>query len=179
MTNQYYTAAKGAQKTVQSLIEILKKLETQIATKSENDIETYQEWETTIIEARLIDDMFPLKKQITIISDNLKGIFARLSNNENPKMEDNETTLAQLIERLEKTVAFADSTDPASFENAETIKIQLPMIPGKFMTASDYVVQFAIPNIYFHLAIAYGIIRSRGYKIGKMDFIGQMNLHDL
>ena len=36
----------------------------------------------------------------------------------------------------------------------------------------DYLLGFALPNFYFHVAIAHGILRSQGVPVGKMDFIG-------
>jgi uncharacterized protein len=179
MSNPYYKAASGVKKTVEALIVILKNVESEIKQKSENGLTKYETLETEIMLARLATDMFSFSKQITIISDNLKGIFSRLSSCENPKMDDTETNLMQLIQRLQATVDYANSIPESSFDNASSIKAMLPMAPGKYMTADDYLYQFAIPNVYFHLATAYGLLRTSGYKIGKKDFIGEQTLYDL
>jgi hypothetical protein len=34
------------------------------------------------------------------------------------------------------------------------------------------------PNVYFHVAIAYAILRHNGIDIGKMDFLGPVNWID-
>jgi uncharacterized protein len=166
MSNQYYLTTKGVQKSVEALLNILKKV-------------NQTEGGKPVFDARIAPDMFGLNKQVTVVSDNLKGMVSRFAEIENPKMEDNETTLDQLIERLQKTVDFANSVDASKYENAASIKATLPWIQGKYLTADDYLFQFAIPNVYFHLSIAYAILRNNGYEIGKQDFIGGLNLQDL
>ena len=42
----------------------------------------------------------------------------------------------------------------------------------------DYLLQIVIPNAYFHLAMAYAILRHNGVDIGKQDFLGPINLVD-
>src|SRR5471032_2150457 len=58
-----------------------------------------------LVASRLYPDMFPLSKQVQIASDISKGGAARLAQVEPPAFEDNETTFAELIERLRKTIA--------------------------------------------------------------------------
>ncbi|SDA17446.1 protein of unknown function [Methylobacterium sp. UNC378MF] len=35
--------------------------------------------------------------------------------------------------------------------------------------------QITIPNVYFHLAMIYVILRHNGVDLGKMDFLGELN----
>ena len=51
---------------------------------------------SVLLNARLFPDMFPLLKQVQVSSDGAKGTAARLAGVEIPKMEDNETTFAQI-----------------------------------------------------------------------------------
>jgi hypothetical protein len=44
------------------------------------------------------------------------------------------------------------------------------------LLAMDYVIQFALPNFYFHVTTAYSILRHQGVQLGKMDFIGPINM---
>jgi uncharacterized protein len=197
MSNQYYLATKGVQKSVEALINILKKVNDDktnkksvqisdsipFADKLQQAADTAQGManditDKSIFGARLAPDMLPLSKQITVVSDNLKGMVSRFAQVENPKMEDIESNLDQLIVRLQNTVDFANSISADQFSDAANIKATLPWIPGKNLTADDYLFQFAIPNVYFHLSIAYAILRNNGYEIGKQDFIGGMNLQD-
>ena len=68
---------------------------------------------------RLIMDMFPLAKQVQIACDMAKGCVARLAGQEPPKYEDNETTFAELIARVEKTIAFIKTFKPAQIDGTE------------------------------------------------------------
>lgn len=41
-------------------------------------------------------------------------------------------------------------------------------------TAENFLLSFAQPNFYFHATTAYGILRSKGVKLGKLDYLGQL-----
>ena len=41
------------------------------------------------------------------------------------------------------------------------------------MTGIDYFLNSGLPNFYFHLTTAYGILRHNGVELGKRDFLGQ------
>ena len=42
-------------------------------------------------------------------------------------------------------------------------------------TGLNFLLQYALPNFYFHSATAYGILRSNGVELGKADFIGALD----
>jgi hypothetical protein len=42
------------------------------------------------------------------------------------------------------------------------------------LKGQPYLVTFALPNFYFHLSIAYAILREVGVDLGKRDFMGGM-----
>ena len=46
---------------------------------------------------------------------------------------------------------------------------------GKVIVGHDYLFQMVIPNTYFHIAMAYAILRNNGVEVGKMDYLGDMN----
>lgn len=123
-------------------------------------------------EARLAPDMLPLKNQVYIATDTAKGCAARLASVDNPKYEDVETSFADLRARIAKTIAFLQSLDRQSFAGAENKQIVLKF-PSSTMEykGGDYVGQFVLPNAYFHIAIAYGILRNRGVALGKNDYL--------
>ena len=50
--------------------------------------------------------------------------------------------------------------------------------PGKVIGGEDYLLQMTIPNTFFHIAMAYAILRHNGVDVGKMDFLGPINLVD-
>jgi len=131
--------------------------------------------QTVLAQYRLRPDMLPLTKQIQIACDVSKGCAARLSGQEAPKHEDNETTLAELIARIENTQGFLQQISSEHFEGAESkkIEVKLPKMSLNF-TGSDYVNHFVLPNVYFHLSTAYVILRDAGISLGKMDFLGDI-----
>lgn len=129
--------------------------------------------EAAILEARLAPDMHPFPRQIQMASDAAKGAVARLAGVEVPSMPDTEATLAELKDRLAKTVAFIEGLDAAAFDGAEDreVVLKFPNLELKF-TGAEFLTAFALPNFYFHVTTAYALLRSIGAPIGKMDFLG-------
>jgi hypothetical protein len=107
-----------------------------------------------------------------------KAAAAWLSGQMPPKHEDNERTIDELRARIRKTVAFAESVKEAQYAGASERKVKLSWVPGKVIGGEDYLLQMTIPNIFFHIAMAYAILRHNGVDVGKMDFLGPINLVD-
>ncbi len=129
--------------------------------------------EATLLETRLAPDMHPLPRQIQMASDSAKGAIARLAGVEPPSMPDTETTLAELKERIAATIAYVNSLDAAAFEGSEDREVVLKFPQGEMkFTGCDYLTGFALPNFFFHITIAYALLRANGAPIGKMDFLG-------
>jgi hypothetical protein len=126
-----------------------------------------------IISARLADDMLPLSAQVQRASDTSKLSVERLSGVPAPKFEDNETSFDQLQERIANTIAYLNSVGAARFDGGEARTITLNF--GSFQPAfkgDDYLLTFALPNFYFHIATAHAILRNQGVPIGKLDYLG-------
>ena len=126
-----------------------------------------------LLGCRLAPDMFPLSRQVQIACDFAKGPMARLAGMENPKFDDVETTIPELKARIVRTLAFVNSVPESSFAGAEDrdISIQAGSQTMEFK-GLPYLVGFAQPNLYFHLSMAYAILRHNGVDVGKRDFIG-------
>ncbi len=126
-----------------------------------------------LLASRLAPDMFPLLRQVQIACDFAKGPIARLAGIDNPKFEDVETDIAGLKARIAKTLAFVNAVPASALDGAETrdITIQAGSQTMEFK-GQAYLVGFAIPNFYFHLSMAYAILRHNGVDVGKRDFIG-------
>ena len=133
--------------------------------------------ESALVNARLYPDMFPLSRQVQIATDMARGCGARLSGAEPPSYEDKEQSFDDLIARIARTVDYLQGLDRAAFEGAATREITRP-IGGKphTFTGINYLLQFATPNVYFHAATAYDILRWKGAPIGKRDFMGRLRL---
>jgi len=126
-----------------------------------------------LLNARLFPDMFPLTQQVQIACDFAKGAPARLAGVEPPVYEDSEKSFQDLEARIEKTMAFVKTLKPGQIDGSEHRDITVK-IAGKPVTfkGQPYLVNFALPNFYFHAATAYGILRHNGVELGKRDFIG-------
>jgi uncharacterized protein len=123
---------------------------------------------------RLVADMFPLSRQVQIACDTAKGAVARLAGAEVPKHEDTEQTLAELKQRIAKTIDFVLSVGPEKIDGSEERAVTL-RLGGKDVayTGLQYLLGHAYPNFYFHVTTAYDILRANGVDIGKRDYIGK------
>lgn len=127
-----------------------------------------------LVNARLASDMYPLSGQVQRASDAAKFAVQRLSQGQAPKFPDEETTFAQLQQRIADTIAYLQSVTPEQVDGAESRKIVVNFGDFKPEFQGDgYLLTFALPNFYFHITTAYAILRHAGVKIGKLDFLGQ------
>jgi hypothetical protein len=134
--------------------------------------------DTDFLSARLAPDMFPLRRQIQIVTDNAKGAAARLTETAAPVFSDDEETVAALLDRIDATLAYLDTFTPEQFAQASKTTPTLPYFSGKHFTGHDYVIEYVLPNFFFHLTTAYAIIRHSGVPLGKSDYLGPLTLHE-
>ena len=126
-----------------------------------------------LINARLAPDMYPLSGQVQRASDASKFAVQRLSQVESPKFADEEATFEQLQKRIADTIAYLQSVSADKLDGADSRKVTLSF--GEFkpeFQGDAYLLTFALPNFYFHITTAYGILRHAGVPIGKLDFLG-------
>lgn len=126
------------------------------------------------LEARLAPDMFNLVKQVQVATDMSKGCGGRLAGADIPKYEDTETSFSDLQARIAKTVNFLKGLDRDAFTGAEDKAIALKFPNAEFnFSGKDYLNNFAVPNVYFHITTVYAILRNQGVPLGKPDFLGR------
>ena len=90
-------------------------------------------------------------------------------------MPDTETSLDELQARIASTLAYIGSFTPAQIDGSESRPITLPLRTGEVKLAGQaYLLDFALPNFWFHVTTAYAILRHNGVDIGKTDFIGAL-----
>jgi hypothetical protein len=129
---------------------------------------------SVLLNARLAPDMLPLVSQVQIASDNAKGCAARLAGLDIPSYPDTESSFAELQARIAKTRAFLGSVTAAQIDGSEgrPIILNFPGMELKF-SGQEYLLNFVLPNFYFHVTTAYAILRHNGLDVGKMDFLGR------
>ncbi|KAH9866304.1 hypothetical protein J1614_008870 [Plenodomus biglobosus] len=132
---------------------------------------------------RLHPDMADFIYQIQRFTDAAKFIPPRV----NPAIEaislpDTEKTFPELLDRIQRTIAYLEGVDAKMFEGREQEDVPVSIAGGKLnlkFTAATYVWQFAHPNFWFHVTTAYDILRAKGVDVGKMDFLNGAKVIDL
>jgi hypothetical protein len=127
-----------------------------------------------LLSSRLAPDQFNLTRQVQIACDTAKMCAARVSGQEAPVHEDNEKTVAELKSRISRVVEYLATFSENAFVGADTKKVSQPRWEGKYLTGTEFVIQHAIPNLYFHIATAYSILRHNGVDIGKKNYLGEL-----
>jgi hypothetical protein len=125
--------------------------------------------------ARLIEDMKPLTAQIQSACDTAKGTVTRLGELEPVAMSDDEQSFAQLQARIARTIALLEAVPQQAIDGREDAQVVLKVPNAEFSFAGrDHVLRFALPNFFFHVAMAYALLRQAGVPLGKMDYLGTL-----
>jgi hypothetical protein len=129
--------------------------------------------EATLLGYRLYPDMFSFTRQVHMATDHPITCASLLAGVDAPKHEGNEKSLAELIARIEKTIAFLEGIKPAQIDGTEgkdvVVKGRDREMPFKGL---DLLQNRVLPNFYFHCTTAYDILRHNGLEIGKRHFMG-------
>jgi len=131
--------------------------------------------ETALTQFRLYPDMLPLTRQVQIACDTAKGVVARLAGVDIPAYEDNEVSFADLKQRIDKTIAFINGFSAAQIDGSEDKDIVTKR--GDVEThykGMQFLLNHAMPNVYFHVTTVYAILRHNGIEIGKRDYLGKV-----
>ncbi len=126
-----------------------------------------------LMQRRLIADMYPFYKQVQIACDKARSVVARLAGLDVPAYADDETTLAELQQRIARSIDFMRSVPPERIDGSEDKDIELPVTgkPTRY-SGMQLLLGHSLPNVYFHTVTAYNILRQLGVPVGKRDFLG-------
>ena len=127
-----------------------------------------------LLNSRLAPDMFPLARQVRAATDHAVNACGRLAGAETPTFSNSETSIAELKDRIAKTIDFLKSLKPAQIDGSEdkAIKITFPSGAVRELTGQSQLLNNSLPNLYFHCTTAYDILRHCGLELGKRDFMG-------
>ncbi|MCI4428185.1 MAG: DUF1993 domain-containing protein [Burkholderiales bacterium] len=129
-----------------------------------------------LLAARLAPDMLPFTKQVQIACDSAKFGVARLSGVEAPKFDDTEVSLADLRQRIAKTLEYIRSVPAQRLEGTEDKDIVVPRRDGSMTLKGEfYLKHYVLPNVFFHVTTAYALLRHNGVDLGKGDFLGALS----
>jgi len=137
-----------------------------LATEKKFDMEA-------LLGARLAPDMIPLRGQIGLATAWAKNCQCRLAGQTPPDFPDTDVSLEQLRARIARAIDIVKSISAADLEGAEAKTINYNLGPTIKMSQSgmDYLTKMALPNFYFHITMAYAILRHNGVALGKQDFL--------
>lgn len=129
-----------------------------------------------LLNSRLAPDQFNLIRQVQIACDSAKLGVARLIDQveQAPKHEDTEATLVELKDRIKSVQDYLATITEEAFVETEHRQITMPRWDGKTLTGLEFALQYATPNVYFHITTAYAILRHNGVEVGKKDFLGNL-----
>jgi hypothetical protein len=131
--------------------------------------------ETALLGYRFYPDMFDFTGQVRTATDHTRNFTALLAEVTPPKFESHEKSLAELIARVEKTVAWLKTIEPRQIDGTEDKSVTVKRPTGEVqMTGLDLLLNRTLPNFLFHCTTAYDIMRHNGVEIGKRDFMGSM-----
>jgi len=160
------------QASVPRLVTILSNLDKTLD-KAQTHIDTKKLDSATFTNFRLFPDMLPMARQVQIATDAAKGVVARLAGVDNPVFEDNETTIADLKERVAKTLKFIQSVATEQIDGTEDKAIVTKRgAKETHYTGIEFLLDHGLPNVYFHVTTCYNILRHNGVEIGKRDYLG-------
>ena len=127
-----------------------------------------------LLQSRLYPDMFPLIRQVQIATDFAKSVPSRLAGIEVPAYDDSEQSFAELQTRIQNALALLDGLTAEQIEGKESLEIVLRAgtPKEKKLTGESYLLNYGLPQFFFHVTTAYAILRHNGVEVGKRDFMG-------
>ncbi|MFT6387257.1 MAG: hypothetical protein ACJAUP_000628 [Cellvibrionaceae bacterium] len=144
--------------------------------KAESFAETKNIDVEVLLNSRLAPDQFTLIRQVQIACDTAKLGVARLAGDVDaaPQHEDNQITVAELQARIQSVIDYMSGFTEDDFAAAATQKVSQPRWKGQYLTGQEFMIEHAMPNLYFHVTTTYAILRHNGVEVGKKDYLGAM-----
>ncbi len=100
--------------------------------------------------------------QVQCACDFVKNGAAWLSEQTPPSYADDETTIDDLRARIQKTINFAEGIKGDLYANADSQRVKISWLPNRVVLGKNYLLQVIVPNVFFHVGMAYAILRSNG-----------------
>ena len=150
--------------SIPTFLHTLKSLKT-ILEKAQAHAEAKKIDPNVLAASRLFPDMFPLTRQVQIASDAAKSGAARLAGVEPPKFEDTETTLAELVARIDKTIDYLRTFKPAQIDGSEERTISIRRLA--VLSRSPGQVSSALGAAEFLLPRHHGLQRAAAQRCGN------------
>ena len=128
---------------------------------------------STLPSARLAEDMRPFSSQIHLAAQAIERLLCRLHHREHIPVEDTIATYDDMRARIASVHAELDAVDEEAINRAGNEVAPTVLTPTMTveMSGADFAMGASMPNIFFHLSIAYAILRKEGVELGKWNYI--------
>ncbi|RDW70362.1 hypothetical protein BP5796_08759 [Coleophoma crateriformis] len=127
---------------------------------------------STLLDARLIEDMYPLSDQVRLAAQYCENLVAKLTGREPVAYDRDVSTFAKCYERIETVLKVLGEADKDVVNQHGDVVAPTPV--GRMnmveVSGTTFAHTMALPNIYFHLTTAYNILRKEGVPLGKRDY---------
>ncbi|HEU0309960.1 MAG TPA: DUF1993 domain-containing protein [Sphingomicrobium sp.] len=131
-----------------------------------------------VLAERLTEDMFPLELQFRVALNQVLLALNRVAGKTIPLEEAPYRSLMEVRERIAAARSQMDQADPTEWAEADAaVDLTLPNGVRFSMTSEEDIRDWIMPNFYFHVTMAYALLRSAGLAVGKMDFLPHMDRH--
>jgi len=129
----------------------------------------------SLLNMRLYPDMFPLVRQLRAVTDHAISGTARLAGAELIAFPNTEASFPEVQDRIAKAIDFVKSFKPVQIDGTEDKEIVVKFSNGeRKFKGQTFLLNFCLPNFFFHATTAYDILRHRGIELGKRDFMGTL-----
>ncbi len=130
-----------------------------------------------LLAVRLAPDMLPLAYQFKSCWTHSAHAIAQCGEGRfSPHVDPAPTTFDGVRELLDKTLSALEAVEPQTLD-AMADRTVVFSIGEKYrldFTVQNFLLSFSTPNVFFHAATAYDILRMQGVALQKRDFLGRM-----
>lgn len=129
-----------------------------------------------LLEARLYPDMFSLIQQLQYALFIPVDFARHFTDDAPPKVGYEETSFAEVEEGIKAATAYLRTVSPERMDAQAGLVVPSFFDASLGLTTEDYAAQVIMPDFYFHLTVAYAILRHKGVPLGKRDFLGKLRI---
>lgn len=131
-----------------------------------------------VLAEKLTEDMFPLELQFRVALNQVLLALNQVAGQTAPLEEAPYRSLAEVRERIAAVRAQIDQADAKEWAKADaSVDLTLPNGVRFLMSSEEDIRDWIMPNFYFHVTMAYALLRNAGLAVGKMDFLPHMDRH--
>ncbi|WP_242107379.1 DUF1993 family protein [Luteimonas aquatica] len=125
-----------------------------------------------LLRARLAEDMFSFAEQVRSACGFALRAVHPLAGRELPALGEPPPTLAGLRVLAQETAQALRALPRQAIEGADGVVRDEAGTASLALPAAEYALRYAMPNFFFHLSMAYAVLRALGLPVGKPDFDG-------